>query len=197
MRVTVKVRVTDNDGATAVATARSPSTPRPHAAGRRRRHGGGSDGGGGGGSDGSGDGGGSGGPGGSSGTAFTASLGGASIQALKRVVRRGVGVSCQVDRSATCVLELVVSGRDARRLRLAKGKRARKPVRIARGRATTAASGSKAVTLKLIPAGAPRAEALAQADRGHRPGHRDRRHRRDGDAQARRHAPLSVSPADR
>ena len=66
-------------------------------------------------------------------------------------MQRGVGVRCQVDRSATCVLELVVSGRDARRLRLAKGKRARKPVRIARGRATTAASGSKALTLKLTP----------------------------------------------
>jgi hypothetical protein len=98
-----------------------------------------------------GSGGGDGGQSGTPGAAFTASLSGASIQARRRVVRRGVGVRFQVDRGATCVLELVVSGRDARRLRLASGKRARKPVRIARGRASTATSGSKAVTLKLSP----------------------------------------------
>lgn len=142
MRVTVKVRVTDNDGGTSISTAAlavDPVTAPPSTGGPV----GGPDSG-----PGAGPGGGSGsGPG----AAFTASLSGASIQALKRVVRRGVGVSCQVDRSATCVLELVVSGRDARRLRLAKGARARKPVRIARGRATAEASGSHAVTLKLTP----------------------------------------------
>ena len=142
MRVTIKVRVTDSDGATATATAALAVDPAvaPPPAGQN---------GGGGGAPGGGDTGGS--PGGSPGTAFTASLSGASIQALKRAVRRGVGVSCQVDRSATCVLELVMSGKDARRLRLAKGKRARKPVRIARGRATATASGIHAVTLKLTP----------------------------------------------
>ncbi len=145
MRVTVKVRVTDNDGATATATgalAVDPASPPPG--------GGGSGPGGGGGGDGSGGGPGDG-PGGSPGVAFTASLTGASIQARKNVVKRGLGVRCKVDRSATCVVELVLSGKDARRLRLAKGKKARKPVRIARGRATTAASGSKAVPLKLTP----------------------------------------------
>lgn len=151
MRVTVKVRVTDNDGTSAVATgalAVDPATVPP--SGGNGGNGGGN-GGSGGGNGGNGGNDGGGGPGGSPGTAFTASLSGASIQALKRAVRRGVGVRCEVDRSATCILELVVSGRDARRLKLAKGKRARRPVRIARGRATTAASGSKAVTLKLSP----------------------------------------------
>ncbi len=94
---------------------------------------------------------GAGGTGGPAGASFTASLSGASIQALRRAIQRGVGVRCHVDRKATCVLELVVTGRDAKRLKLARGKRARKPVRIARGRASATAPGSQAVTLKLTP----------------------------------------------
>ena len=147
MRVTVKVRVTDGDGATAIAAGALAVDPAITPPGP----GGGQPGGGDAGGGGDGGGPGAGAPGGDTPTAFTASLSGSSIQALRSVVRRGVGVTCKVDRGATCVLELVVSGRDARRLRLAKGKRARKPVRIARGRASTATPGSKAVTLKLTP----------------------------------------------
>ncbi len=60
-----------------------------------------------------------------------------------------MGVRCNVDRKATCDLELMIRGRDAKRLRLARGKRAKKPVRIAHVRATATGSGSKVVTLKL------------------------------------------------
>ena len=56
-----------------------------------------------------------------------------------------------MDRKATCSLELFVQARDAKRLKLARGKRAKRPVRIARGHAASAASGSEAVTLKLTP----------------------------------------------
>ena len=128
------VRVTDNDGATATATGALAVDPADDAARRRRRLR----------------------PGGGGARrrrgrrlrrrrsrrlarrpAFTASLSGASIQALQARVQRGVGVRCQVDRSATCVARTRRQRHATRsRLRLAKGKRARKPVRIARGRAT-------------------------------------------------------------
>ncbi len=146
MRVTVRVRVTDTDGATAVATgllsvdpAPAPPTP-PGTGGAGAGAGGNGSGAGGTGDDGSGP---------APGASFTASLSGASIQTLRRVIRKGVGVRCHVDRKATCRLEIIVRARDAKRLRLAKGKKAKRPVRIARGRASAAGSGSKAVTLKL------------------------------------------------
>jgi subtilisin-like proprotein convertase family protein/PKD repeat protein len=160
MAVTVRVRVTDSDGATAVAsgplTVSSPLTSPGGGSGAGAGAGGGSGSGAGAGAgpgsgSGSGDGAGAGGPGDPATGSFTASLSGASIQALRRAIQRGVGVRCHVDRKATCSLELVVQARDARRLKLAHGKRARRPVRIARGRAASAASGSQAVTLKLTP----------------------------------------------
>lgn len=139
MRATIAVRVTDGDGATDVDTGSLSVDPPPAPpAGPGGGSGSGGPGGGGpGGSDGAG-----------GGKAFTASLSGSPIQKLKQVLRRGVGVSCTVDRSATCVLELVVSARDARKLRLTRGKRS---VRIARARKSAAASGTHRVTLKLTP----------------------------------------------
>ena len=158
MNVTVRVRVTDSDGATAIATGpltvnAPPATPGGGGAGGSgggagAGAGGGAGAGAGGGS-GAGSGGGAGDGAGTPGTSFTASLSGASIQALRRAIQRGVGVRCHVDRKATCELELIVQSRDAKRLKLARGKRAKRPVRIARGRAASAASGSQAVTLKL------------------------------------------------
>lgn len=140
MRATIAVRVTDGDGATDVDSGSlsvDPPTAPPTPPGGGGSGGSGGDGGAPGGGDGSGTGG-----------AFTASLSGASIQKLKQVLRRGVGIGCTVDRSATCVLEIVISARDARKLRLARGKRS---VRIARGRKSAAASGTHKVTLKLTP----------------------------------------------
>jgi len=163
MSVTVRVRVTDSDGATAVASSPLTVNPPPTSPGGGSGGSGGSGGGSGaGGGSGSGSGGGGGaagaGPGGGAGGtgdpgigSFTASLSGASIQALRRAIQRGVGVRCHVDRKATCSLELFVQARDAKRLKLARGKRAKRPVRIARGHTASAASGSQAVTLKLTP----------------------------------------------
>ncbi len=164
MSVTVRVRVTDSDGATAVASgALTVNTPPASAGGDSGGSGsgagagggsgpGGDAGGGGAGTGavpGAGDGGGAGGTGDPAIKAFTASLSGASIQALRRAIQRGVGVRCHVDRKATCSLELFVQPRDVKRLKLARGKRAKRPVRIARGRMASATSGSKVVTLKL------------------------------------------------
>lgn len=138
MRAMIGVRVTDGDGATDADSGSLSVDPPPAPPGVP---------GGGGSGDGPG-----GGPGGADGAgdvkAFTASLSGASIQKLRLVLRRGVGVSCTVDRSATCVLEIVVSARDARKLRLTRGKRS---VRIARARKSAAASGTHRLTLKLTP----------------------------------------------
>lgn len=143
MRVTVRVRVTDSDGATATASAAlnvDPADPGPGVTAGGTGSGGAGTGAGSGGAD----------PGSGAGAgAFTATLGGASIQALRRAIRRGVAVNCAVDRKATCVLEVVVQARDAKRLRLGRGKRAVRGIRIARGRATAAGAGSHAVTLKL------------------------------------------------
>jgi hypothetical protein len=58
-------------------------------------------------------------------------------------------VVCQVDRKATCAIEVVVMPRDAKRLRLASGRKAKKPVRIAKARRSTAGSAKAAMKLKL------------------------------------------------
>jgi len=61
---------------------------------------------------------------------FAASLSGASIQRLRSVVRKGVKVSARANRSARGTLALMVGARDGKRLRLAKGRKARRPVKI-------------------------------------------------------------------
>lgn len=74
---------------------------------------------------------GTGGGGGGGGTnGFAASLSGASIQKLRSVVRKGVKVSARANRSARGTLALMVGARDGKRLRLAKGRKARRPVKI-------------------------------------------------------------------
>ena len=115
MNVTVRVRVTDSDGATATASGpltvnAPPATPGGGSgggagggSGAGAGAGGGSGSGAGGGAGaGGGSGDGAGGTGGPAGASFTASLSGASIQALRRAIQRGVGVRCHVDRKATC-----------------------------------------------------------------------------------------------
>ncbi len=129
VRASVKLRVTDNDGASAVMSAPlavdgavapgGTTKPKGTAAG------------------------------GSKSAVFSASLLGAPVQKLKAALKRGVGVVCQVDRKATCAIEVVVMPRDAKRLKLAKGKKAKKPVRIAAAKRSTAGSGKAALKLKL------------------------------------------------
>ncbi len=83
IRATVRVRVTDNDGATGVGTAAlavdgtlGSGSTNPPGSGK--------------------------GPDGSASAVFKASLLGKSIQKIKAALKKGVGVVCQVDRKATC-----------------------------------------------------------------------------------------------
>jgi subtilisin-like proprotein convertase family protein len=73
---------------------------------------------------GAGDGGGASGAGGGA-PAFRAGLAGATVQRAKAVRRAGLKLRCQADRSVTCSLTAVVRAKDAKRLHLVKGKRAR------------------------------------------------------------------------
>ncbi len=131
LRLTVKVRVTDNDGATATASAPlavdgpTVTTPAPGSGGSK------------------------GGKGGSTSLTFQASLLGASIQKIKTALKKGLGVACQVDRKATCKIEVVVMPKDVKRLKLAKGKKAKKAFRIATAKGSTKASGKKSFKIKL------------------------------------------------
>ncbi len=133
IRATVHVRVTDNDGATGVGAA-ALAVDGPSGPGGATTPGSG--------------------PGahGATSATFKASLLGKSIQKIKAALKKGVGVVCQADRKATCAVEIMVLPKDVKRLHLAKGKKAKKPVRIAKGKAATKGSGSKAVSLKLSKA---------------------------------------------
>jgi PKD domain-containing protein/proprotein convertase P-domain-containing protein len=71
-----------------------------------------------------------GGGGGASGTgggppAFRAGLAGATVQRARAVRRAGLKLRCQADRSVTCSLTAVVRAKDAKRLHLVTGRRAR------------------------------------------------------------------------
>ena len=131
VRATVRVRVTDNDGTTAVATAAlavdGTTTPGSGKNGA----------------------GGAGGGAASKSATFSASLLGSPVQKLKAALKKGVGVVCQVDRKATCAIEVVVMPKDVKRLKLAKGKKAKKPVRIAKAKKATKGSGKAKFTLKI------------------------------------------------
>lgn len=133
VRATVRVRVTDNDGTTAVATAplAVDGTTAPNT--------------------GKGGSGGSGGGTGSKSATFSASLLGSPVQKLKAALKKGVGVVCQVDRKATCAIEIVVMPKDVKRLKLAKGKKAKKPVRIAKASKATKGSGKTSFKLRISP----------------------------------------------
>ena len=136
IRATVHVRVTDNDGATGVGQA-ALAVDAPLGTGANA---------------GAGNGAGADGKGGSKSATFTASLLGKSIQKIKAALKSGVGVVCQVDRQATCAVEIVVLPKDVKRLHLAKGKKAKKSMRIASAKAATKGSGNKALSLKLTKA---------------------------------------------
>jgi YD repeat-containing protein len=146
MRVNARVRVTDNDGATAIASGAlavdpalvTPPPPGPSGGGT------------GGSAPGSGPGSGPG-AGAAAATptgAFTATLAGTSIQKLKTVLRKGVKIRCSVDRKATCTVLLVMKARDVKRLRLARGKRARRSMTVARATMKTTAAGARTLKLK-------------------------------------------------
>jgi len=133
LRATVHVRVTDNDGATGVGQAALAVDSTP-GSGANPGSGNGTD------------------PKGTKSTIFTASLLGKSIQKIKAALKSGVGVVCQVDRQATCAVEIRVLPKDVKRLHLATGKKAKKSMRIASAKAATKGSGSKALSLKFTKA---------------------------------------------
>ncbi len=62
--------------------------------------------------------------------AFAASLSGAGIQSLKRAVKKGVAVVARANRSARGRLALMLRAKDGKALRLTRGRKARKPVKI-------------------------------------------------------------------
>jgi len=152
--VTVRVKVTDEDGNSSTASVavdvRGPVLP------------GGAGGSGGGGSAGGGAGSGSPSGGGGSDTAasLVASLSGKAIQTQKAVLSKGIAISCQTSKAATCALTVQVSGRDARRLGLAKS--AKKPVVIARGTVRTTGAKARTATLKVTKKVAAKLKRVAR-----------------------------------
>lgn len=80
---------------------------------------------------------------------FAASLSGAGIQKLRKVVKRGVAISARANRSARGTLALMVSARDGKRLRLAKGRKARRPVKIGSVRVVVRSGRTAKATLRL------------------------------------------------
>jgi subtilisin-like proprotein convertase family protein len=163
--LSVGVRVTDNDGRTAVArvpltiqmpggggdggsAAGGDSAPGGSVAGGAGGVGGGDQGGG------SGGGGGGGSAGGGHAT-FAASLQGAAIQKLKLVTKKGLGLQCSADRAATCTVTATLQAKDARKLGLSRSKTkayviGRVTVRLKKaGRATLKLKLSRKVSSKL------------------------------------------------
>jgi hypothetical protein len=161
--MSIGVRATDDDGRTAVA--RSPLVVNAPA-GAGGGTGGGSPGFDPGAPDGSGDSGGSGGSGGSAGSkggssgagggssgagagpaTLDAGLDGASIQTLKLVSKKGLGLRCSVDRAATCTVSASLQAADARRLGLSKSKT--KPYLLGKATVKLKKAGAAVVTVRL------------------------------------------------
>jgi hypothetical protein len=86
--------------------------------------------------------------GGSAPRGFRPSLGGAAIQPLRTVLARGVRLTCRADRATRCSVALTLQLRDARRLRLA-GRRAKRPVTLARATATASPAADGRLVLRL------------------------------------------------
>jgi PKD domain/K319L-like, PKD domain len=164
--LSIGVRVTDNDGRTAVA--RVPLTIQaPAGSGSEQGSPGGGDGsdpggatggGSGSGTGGSGSGGAAGGGSGGAGAGrqtLAASLQGAAIQRLKLVTKKGLGLLCSADRAATCSVTATLQPADARKLGLSRSaKRAyvlgRVTVRLKKaGKATMTVRLSRTVLGKL------------------------------------------------
>ena len=161
--MSIGVRATDDDGRTAVA--RSPLVVNAPA-GAGGGTGGGSPGFDPGAPDGSGDSGGSGGSGGSAGSkggssgsgggssgagaggaTLDAGLDGASIQTLKLVSKKGLGLRCSADRAATCTVSASLQAADARRLGLSKSKT--KPYLLGKATVKLKKAGAAVVTVRL------------------------------------------------
>jgi hypothetical protein len=161
--MSIGVRATDDDGRTAVA--RSPLVVNAPA-GAGGGTGGGSPGFDPGAPDGSGDTGGSGGSGGSAGSkggssgsgggssgagagaaTLDAGLDGASIQTLKLVSRKGLGLRCSADRAATCTVSASLQAADARRLGLSMSKT--KPYLLGKATVKLKKAGAAVVTVRL------------------------------------------------
>jgi hypothetical protein len=158
--MSIGVRATDDDGRTAVA--RSPLVVNAPA-GAGGGTGGGSPGFDPGAPDGSGDSGGSGGSAGSKGgssgagggssgagagpATLDAGLDGASIQTLKLVSKKGLGLRCSADRAATCTVSASLQAADARRLGLSKSKT--KPYLLGKATVKLKKAGAAVVTVRL------------------------------------------------
>lgn len=99
--------------------------------------------------------------GGAGGERFAVGLSGAAIQRLRAVLARGVALSATANRAAAGSLSLLVSARDARRLRLP-GRRGRRPVVIGTARLALAAGRTVKPRVKLK-------RAVARALRRSRP----------------------------
>lgn len=152
--LSVGVRVTDNDGRTAVA--RVPLTIQAPAGsgggqtppGGTPSGGGGSGGGGGAGGSGGGDGSSAGGDAGGGGSqTLAASLQGASIQGLKLVTRKGLGLRCSADRAATCSVTASLQPADARKLGLSKSRT--KTYVLGRATVRLAKAGAATITVRV------------------------------------------------
>jgi hypothetical protein len=163
--MSIGVRATDDDGRTAVA--RGPLVVNAPAGAGGGATGGGSSGSDPGASDGSGgsqgsggsagsgpSGGGSGGSGGggssggdASAATLDAGLDGASIQTLKLVSRKGLGLRCRADRAATCTVSASLQAADARRLGLSKSKT--KPYVLGTATVKLKKAGAAVVTVRL------------------------------------------------
>jgi YD repeat-containing protein len=162
--IPVKLRVTDNDGGTAVVVL-SLVVKAPASGGTGGSGGVGGTGGTGGtsGSGGSGGAGGNGGNGGNGATTplgdFSAGLGGAPIQAIKLARRKGLTMTCTSDRAIRCTLTATIDASTAKKLHLA-GKR--KAATVGGGVVDVVAGGDGRFVLKLT---AKARKALKRAKR--------------------------------
>jgi subtilisin-like proprotein convertase family protein len=144
--VSVGLRVTDNDGKTAT-THLSVLVKLTQGAGGSQ---GSSGGGGGGGAAGPGSGGGGGttsGGGDGAAAKISAKLAGASIQTLKLVKKKGLGLSCSADRAAKCSVTVTLRAADARRLKLSKSRK--KDYVLGRASVSLKKAGAAKITVRL------------------------------------------------
>jgi subtilisin-like proprotein convertase family protein len=146
--VSVGLRVTDNDGKTATTHVSVLVKLAPGAGGSQGSSGGGSGGGGGGGAAGPGSGGGGTTSGGGDASAkLSAKLAGASIQTLKLVKKKGLGLSCSADRAAKCSVTVTLRAADARRLKLSKSRK--KDYVLGRASVSLKKAGAAKITVRL------------------------------------------------
>lgn len=150
--LSIGVRVTDNDGRTAVAQMPLTVHAAPGGSGGNGDPGGAGGAGGGSGPGGGGAGGGSGGAGGSGGgggrpNPLGAALGGVAIQGLKLVGTKGLGLRCEADRAVTCTVTATLQPADARRLVLSTSKK--KAFVLGTAKTKLKKAGTATVTVRL------------------------------------------------